>query len=86
MDEGGHSTYAVRTRAVQAVLRGRSMADIADAYGADRSTVFRWVKRYEQEGEEGLLRRPVAGRPRKLGQMDEYELREIVLTPASHFG
>ena len=62
------------------------MADIADAYGADRSTVFRWVKRYEQEGEEGLLRRPVAGRPRKLGQMDEYELREIVLTPASHFG
>ena len=86
MDEGGNSTYDVRTRAVQAVLRGRSMADIADAYGADRSTVYRWVTRYQEEGEDGLIRRPASGRPRKLEELDEYRLRTLVLSPASDFG
>jgi hypothetical protein len=33
MDERTNSTYEVRLRAVIAVLRGRSMADVADASG-----------------------------------------------------
>ncbi len=32
MDEEGYSTLEVRSRAVRAVLRGRSMSDFADAY------------------------------------------------------
>ncbi|MCH8829228.1 MAG: helix-turn-helix domain-containing protein, partial [Planctomycetes bacterium] len=31
-------------RAVRAVFHGRSMSDVADAYGTNRSTISRWVK------------------------------------------
>lgn len=86
MDERRNSTYDVRVRAVRAVLRGRSMSDVADAYETDRSTIFRWVNRFREEGEEGLARRPTSGRPRKLQDLTEEELRNIVLQPASDFG
>jgi len=62
------------------------MADIAEAYGTDRSTVYRWVTRYQEEGEDGLIRRPTSGRPRKLEDLDEYQLCKLVLSPASDFG
>ena len=62
------------------------MADVADAYDTDRSTVFRWVRRYQHEGNDGLQRRPGSGRPRKLQELEEDELQELVLRPASDFG
>jgi transposase len=86
MDEEGYSTLQVRSLAVRAVLRGRSMADVADAYDTDRSTVFRWVRRYQQQGEDGLQRQSGSGRPRKLQELEEDELQELVLQPASDFG
>jgi len=86
MDERRNSTYDVRVRAVRAVLRGRSTSDVADAYETDRSTIFRWVNRFQEEGEEGLVRQPTSGRPRKLQDLTEEELRNIVLQPASDFG
>jgi transposase len=86
MDERKNSTYEIRVRAVRAVLRGRSMSDVADAYETNRSTVCRWVKRYQEAGVGGLERRPTIGRPRKLEELTEKELWNIVLQPASHFG
>lgn len=86
MDERTNSTYELRLRAVRAVRRGMPMSDIADAYGTNRSTIYRWLKRFEKEGEDGLLRRPSSGRPRKLEDLTEGELRDIVLQPASQFG
>jgi transposase len=62
------------------------MSDVADAYETDRSTVCRWVKRFQEDGEEGLERRPTSGRPRTLEDLTEHELRSIVLQPASTFG
>ena len=86
MDERTNSTYEVRLRAVNAVLRGRSMSDVADAFGSNRSTVGRWVSRFQEEGNDGLVRRRTSGRPRKLEELTEDELRNIVLQPASSFG
>ncbi len=86
MDERHNSTYDVRVRAIRAVSRGRSMSDVADAYDTNRSTISRWVERYEEEGEDGLMRRPTSGRPRTLAQLTEEELRSVVLQPASQFG
>jgi transposase len=86
MDERKNSTLELRVCAVRAVLRGRSMADVADAYGTNRSTVGRWVKRFQKEGGEGLERRPTSGRPRTLDELTEENIRNIVLQPASHFG
>ena len=73
-------------RAVHAVWRGLAMSEVAAAYGTDRSTVFRWVRRYEEEDEAGLLRRSGSGRPRKLEDLNQEDLKSLVLEPASHYG
>jgi transposase len=87
MSQGRYSTYDVRIRAVEAVLvRGFAIGDTADAYGADRTTLFRWIQRYREHGENGLHRRTGSGRPRKLSECEGRELWNIVLQPATTFG
>ena len=86
MCEGHYSSYDVRLRAVRAVCGGMPVGEVARAYGTHRTTVFRWMMRYDADGEDGLLRRPGSGRPRLLEELDERELRELVLKPASEFG
>jgi transposase len=87
MDGLGYSTFAVRVRAVQAVANGTPVAQVARAHGVDRTTMHRWVRRYQDAGGElGLQRRPVTGRPRKLQCVSEEELKRIVLAPASRYG
>src|SRR5215211_9229413 len=83
----GYSTYDVRTRAVRAVLEeGLSITEVAQSYGTDRSTVHRWLARFDAEGQEGLRRRAVPGRPRKVAGLDTAQLASVVLAPASDFG
>lgn len=83
----GHSTYDVRVRAVRAVVEdGLPVTEVAQAYGADRSTLHRWLARFYTDGDEGLVRRPTPGRPRKIGNGDALALKAIVLAPASKFG
>ncbi len=87
MSQGGYSTYDVRIHAVEAVvLRGFAIGDMAEAYGTDRTTLFRWIQRYREEGDAGLERRAGSGRPRKLTVLDGRQLWEIVLQPATRFG
>lgn len=88
MSEWSCSTYELRVRAVHAVLQERlPVTFVAQAYGTDRSTVHRWVSRYQLEGgTAGLVRRPGSGRPRKLGELDQAALLQIVLAPASDYG
>ncbi len=87
MQEAIYSTYEVRVRAVNAVMDGMSISDVATAHRVDRITVYRWVKRYKSEcGKQGLVRKAVSGRPRKLGDLTEGDLKAIVLKPASEFG
>jgi transposase len=86
MDGASYSTYELRTRAVEAVLAGMPIVAVAEAYRTDRTTIHRWLVRYRQEGEQGLLRRPVDGRPRKLHDLTEKRLCAIVLKPASTYG
>jgi len=59
---------------------------VAQAYGTDRSTVHRWLVRFENDNESGLLRRPGNGRPRKLAELDHNVLTKVVLSPASDYG
>jgi transposase len=82
-----YSTYDVRVRAVRAaIVEQLPVAVIAHAYGTDRSTVYRWISRYQENGESGLSRQPVSGRPKKLEGVDTNTLKDLVLTPASEFG
>jgi transposase len=83
----GNSTYDVRVRAVRAVVEdGFSVTEVARAYRANRSTLHRWLARFDAEGEGGLVRRPVPGRPRKMTKGDGETLKAIVMAPASTFG
>lgn len=87
MDGVTYSTYAVRVRAVRAVLNGLPVSDVAKAYAVDRTTLHRWLQRFHDSGmEDSLLRRPTSGRPRKLACLNENDLKKIVLAPASAFG
>ena len=87
MSHGVYSTYEIRARAVQAVVcQGFAIGDVARAYSTDRTTLFRWISRYEQRGESGLLRQPGSGRPRKLSYVDSHRFWNLVLQPATKFG
>jgi len=87
MSGATYSTYEIRVRAVRAVIDGElPVTVVAQAYGADRSTIHRWISRYQHGGEPGLLRKPVSGRPRKLDDVDKDALRNIVVAPASNYG
>ena len=60
-----HSTYDVRVRAVRAVLDEHlPVTTVARAYGTDRTTLHRWLCRFEANGDSGLLRKEGNGRPR----------------------
>lgn len=87
MSEPTYSTYDIRTRAICAVLgEGLPVTTVAKAFGTDRSTIHRWLTRYQSEGEDGLIRRPVSGRPRVLAELDANILRDMVMAPASQYG
>jgi transposase len=86
MDGRGYSTVDVRVRAVEAVLNGMPVSQTATTFGVDRTTLHRWLTRHHQQGEAGLQRRPVSGRPRKLSGVTAKRLKSIVLAPATKFG
>lgn len=85
MSDGTHLTTGIRRRAVGAVLEGMSKTAVAAAYGVDRKTVARWVLNFREGGDDGLLRQVGSGRPRKLEDLTEDELRKIVLAGAQAY-
>jgi transposase len=83
----GYSTVDIRMRAVRAVVDdGLTVTKVSQAYGTDRSTIHRWLARFASNGENGLQRKPVPGRPRKLAGLDSDALVDMVLAPATEFG
>ncbi len=87
MQEAIYSTRAVRVRAVHALLEGMPQAQVAEAFGVDRTTLYRWMMRFRGGGgDTGLERRPGSGRPRLLQQLTAERWRKLVLRPASDFG
>ncbi len=86
MCHGRYSTLDMRFRAVLAVERGQPIGQVADAYGVNRTTLFRWLRRFTSQGSRGLERRAGSGRPRLLSALDMEAVNDIVLEPASVFG
>ena len=86
MCQGRYSTFDIRVRAVEAVERGLAVGQVADTFDVDRTTLFRWVRKYYTNGTNGLQRKAGSGRPRLLDDLEEDDLRRIVLFPASDFG
>ena len=85
-DQGRYSTIELRVRAAEAVSRGLPLGQVAEAFGVDRTTLFRWMKRYGHDGIIGLQRKEGSGRPRILEDLDSETLWEIVLGSATAYG
>lgn len=86
MSEGTHLSAEVRERAVRAVQDGMSRKAVAAAFGVERTTLYRWMQKYEVDGDSGLERKAGSGRRRKLEELGEDELRALVLNGAQYFG
>lgn len=86
MQEAKYSTYDMRIHAVRARLNGMSMTDVAKAYQVNRTTVHRWIIRYHNQKEQGLVRHSVSGRPAVLGQIKNGIFLSIILKSATNFG
>ncbi len=86
MCDGTHLTAELRRRAVDAVLEGIPQTTVSAAYGVDRRTVSRWVSRFREGGDDGLLRKVGSGRPRSLEDLNEGELLRVILAGATAYG
>jgi transposase len=74
-----------RLLAVQRVLDGYSIEEVAEFLGVDPRSVRRWVAAYRESGGQGLLSRPVAGRPPKLTTLQEKIVRRwLADSPREH--
>jgi transposase len=60
-----------RQLAVQRHLEGSSAEEIAEFLDVAPRTVWRWLALFRGQGPDGLLARPVPGRPRKLTATQE---------------
>lgn len=69
----------LRRRAIKLLQQGMAAEAVADRVGADRSTVYRWARRYNDGGLGALEGTKATGRPPKLaiGQVDK--LRALVV-------
>jgi transposase len=68
-------SLAQRARLILLLADGMAPVDIMAKLDVTRPTVFKWRKRFEQDGVDGLLDRPRPGQPRKL---TEKKIKEVL--------
>jgi transposase len=74
-----------RLLAVQWVLEGFTTEEVAEFLGVDPRSVRRWVTAYREGAAQGLLSRPVPGRPPKLTTTQEKIVRRwLAESPREH--
>ncbi|WP_460717084.1 IS481 family transposase, partial [Micromonospora taraxaci] len=70
------SVMEQRYRAVQDVVAGSTVTDVAERFGVSRQAVHRWLTWYEQEGLEGLADR--SSRPRSSPGQTSPEVEALI--------
>ena len=66
----------LRAKALLAYYKGMPIETVADCYDVSAKSVKRWVKRFERTGKVKDGKRE--GRPKKLSQKEEAEVKEII--------
>lgn len=80
------ASFKEKLTAVRLLESGIPLTKVARALAKSRITIWKWKTAYREKGEKGLHRKPVSGRPRKLG---DKELKRLVFCLAkgpSHYG
>jgi len=78
--------YQHRLYAMICLAMGMSCQDVGNAFGEDRGTVQRWMKRYLDDGLDGLRDRKPTGRPSTLSDKDRERLKKDLNSSPSKFG
>jgi transposase len=71
---GQKSLTELRIRAMEAVVNGKPVVEVAEIFGVNRTTVYDWKKLFEEGGWEALEAGKRGGRP---GALSDQEAREI---------
>lgn len=61
-----HTLQVLRQQAVKAVRGGQAVADVAKAFGLNIRTVYDWLAKFADGGQNALLAKPIPGRPPKV--------------------
>lgn len=61
-----HALQVMRQQAIKAVREGQSVACVAAAFGMNATTIFRWLAKFADGGQNALLAKPIPGRPPKV--------------------
>lgn len=61
-----HTLQVMRQQAVKAVRDGQPVAEVASAFGLNIRTVFDWLAKFADGGQNALLAKPIPGRPPKI--------------------
>ena len=69
------ASLEVKLVAMRMLDQGMTQKAVADTLGRNPLTIWKWKKVYKEQGEMGLERQPVSGRPRKL---QDRELRKLM--------
>ncbi len=69
-----HTLQVMRQQAIKAVREGQTATSVAAAFGLNVRTVFTWLAKFSDSGEEALLAKPIPERPPKVS---EEEMRWI---------
>lgn len=61
-----HTLQVMRIQAVKSVREGQTATSVAAAMGVNIRTVFNWLAKFADGGQNALLAKPIPGRPPKL--------------------
>ena len=75
-----------RAAALRAVHLGQSVKEVAMVLAVTEPTVYGWLKRWREEGVEGLAHRPRVGRPRIADEQYCRALEEAIETDPHELG
>jgi transposase len=68
-----------RLYAVYQVATGKKPQDLEDVYHKSFKSINNWVHRFNREGLQGLLDKPIPGRKPKLTEKEKEEIKRVVL-------
>ncbi len=80
------ASLEVKLVAMRMLDKGMTQKAVADTLGYNPVTIWKWRRAYSGEGEEGLHRKPVSGRPRKLGNRELKKLMFYLAKGATAYG
>ncbi len=66
----------IQYEALYAVSRGNDVKTVADIIAVEESTVYDWI--HQWEAEHVVSDKPRSGRPTKLTEKDEKEIKELI--------